>query len=356
MMKTAVSVIVPCYNMEKFLPECLQSILTQTLKNIEVICIDDGSTDRTGMLLDEAARRDSRLRVVHQQNSGVAAARNYGISIAAGHYVIFIDPDDFYPDSNTLELLYRKATEHHAVICGGAFSCYVNETGKVVRCFMDDLSGYIFSREGFLSYREYQFDFGYHRFVYNREFLVENSIFFPPYARFQDPPFFVKAMITAERFYAVEDVVYRYRIGTQPDPTSWPPRKLHDMIRGHIDVLHMSAEAGLSELHGRIVRRFEADTAYEPVMKSLREGNDTTRELVQQFQAGIRTELLPKHMVGGPDGGYVIRELRDESSQTVPEEPGRLIGYWQMIGSVLRFFRKFGIRRTVRLVYEILTN
>lgn len=354
MLKPAVSVIVPCYNMEQYLPECLRSVLSQTLRNIEVICIDDGSTDRTGFMLDEAASKDHRLRVVHQKNAGVAASRNSGISMAAGRYVIFMDPDDFYPNEGTLELLYRKAAENQAKICGGAFSCYVNETGNVIRCFIDDLSGYIFPREGFQTYQDYQFDFGYHRFLYDREFLVENSIYFPPYARFQDPPFFVKAMITAGRFYAVTDVVYRYRIGIQPDPTSWPPKKLHDMIRGHLDVLNMSAEAGLGQLHGRIIRRFEAENVYEPVVKSLREGDSTTAELVQQFQKGIRMDLLPKQMAAASGGNYVIRELREGPGQA--EEPGRLQGYCQMLGSILRFCRKFGIRRTVRLVYEILNN
>ncbi len=322
-----ISVIVPCYNMERYLPQCLDSILSQTLGNIEAVCIDDGSQDRTGAILDEARSSDPRVRVLHQENKGVASARNAGLDMARGQFVAFLDPDDFYPDSFTLALLYDKATKNHALICGGSFSDYQEPTGRIITCYTGDYSGYTFVKEGFLPYRDYQFDFGYHRFLYDRAFLEAHGLRFPPYARYQDPPFFVRAMILAEKCYCIPEPVYRYRVGIQDKPTSWPAAKLHDMIRGHLEVLRLSRVHGLPRLQRLTVRRREG--AWEPVQASLDEGNAVTRQLVAEFQKTIDPDILPHHT------------LRAASR-----------GLGSKCRSLLQFFRDFGFRRTLLLLRE----
>ena len=89
------SIIIPVYNVEKFLRECLNSITSQTLKNFEVICIDDGSTDNSLTILQEYANKDSRFKVISQENQGQGIARNKAIDIASGEYLFFVDPDDY---------------------------------------------------------------------------------------------------------------------------------------------------------------------------------------------------------------------------------------------------------------------
>jgi len=89
------SVIVPVYNAEKYLDKCIQSILNQDYKNIEVILIDDGSLDNSGNICDEYAKVDSRVKVVHKKNGGVSSARNCGIDIATGEFIMFVDSDDY---------------------------------------------------------------------------------------------------------------------------------------------------------------------------------------------------------------------------------------------------------------------
>ena len=89
-----VSVIVPCYKVEDLLPEMVESLLAQTLRDIQIILVDDGSPDRTGQVCDEFAARDSRVEVIHKTNAGVGAARNDGLEIATGEWVIFCDSDD----------------------------------------------------------------------------------------------------------------------------------------------------------------------------------------------------------------------------------------------------------------------
>lgn len=103
--ETLVSVIVPIHNIEKFLPKCVDSILAQTHKNIEVILVDDGSPDSSGKIADDYARKDKRVRVIHKKNAGVSAARNTGIDKASGSYICFVDGDDLVTTDHVQYLL-----------------------------------------------------------------------------------------------------------------------------------------------------------------------------------------------------------------------------------------------------------
>lgn len=105
-----VSIIVPCYNVEKYLAECIESLQAQTLKDIEIILVDDGSPDNSGKICDAYAAKDSRIRVLHKPNQGVSAARNDGLKMATGEYVIFVDSDDYVP-AEAYEKMYAKAKE-----------------------------------------------------------------------------------------------------------------------------------------------------------------------------------------------------------------------------------------------------
>ncbi|MDR2044096.1 MAG: glycosyltransferase [Clostridium sp.] len=120
-----VSVIVPVYHVEKYLEECIDSLISQTLNEIEMIFVDDGSPDSCPRILDVYARKDQRIQVIHQKNAGVAAARNAGFARAAGEYVIFYDSDDIIPE-NACEVLYKKARQTDAdVVWGDAYVMYV---------------------------------------------------------------------------------------------------------------------------------------------------------------------------------------------------------------------------------------
>lgn len=113
-----VSVIIPVYNVEEYLSECLDSLINQTLRDIEIICINDGSTDNSLNILNEYAKKDSRITVLTQENQGAAVARNKGLDFAKGEYLSILDSDDFF-ELNMLEKLYNRAVETDAeiVIC-----------------------------------------------------------------------------------------------------------------------------------------------------------------------------------------------------------------------------------------------
>ena len=102
-----ISVIVPIYNVEKYLEKCLESIINQTFINLEIILINDGSTDFSGSICEKYKNKDNRIILIHKKNEGLSAARNKGLSIATGDYISFVDSDDFL-DLNMYEILYKK--------------------------------------------------------------------------------------------------------------------------------------------------------------------------------------------------------------------------------------------------------
>ena len=107
-----VSFIIPVYKAEKYLAQCVESIASQTYKDLEIILVDDGSPDRSPELCDKLANTDKRIRVIHKQNGGAASARNEGIRAAQGEYIIFCDADDFWRTNSYLEELVRKTCAH----------------------------------------------------------------------------------------------------------------------------------------------------------------------------------------------------------------------------------------------------
>lgn len=140
------SIIVPVYKVEKYLPRCIDSILAQTFGDFELILIDDGSPDGCGRICDEYARKDKRIVVIHQKNMGVSAARNAGLDIARGRYIGFVDSDDWI-EPQMYEAMMDAIRENGAdmAVCGVR---YADEDGKFTRA--DMLSEGVYSRDGLL--------------------------------------------------------------------------------------------------------------------------------------------------------------------------------------------------------------
>lgn len=244
-----ISVIIPVYNAQTYLQNCLDSILQQTLYDIEVICIDDGSTDNSLSILLLNMKMDDRVVVFKQENQGAGVARNKGLKLASGEFVAFMDADDFYYKNTVLEQLYDTAKRNKAKICGGNFAILENKEVKVN-------STIYFAENRFVKYEEFQEDYGYTSYIFELDMLLSDNIFFPEYKRFQDPPFFVKAMIKAGTFFAICDVIYVYRF--IPSHVKWNEEKISDLIRGITDCIEMSNNHKLAKLHYQSVMRLES--------------------------------------------------------------------------------------------------
>jgi len=127
-MSPKISVIVPVYNVEKYLSRCVESIIHQTYEDLEIILVDDGSTDRSGELCDEYEKRDGRIRVIHKENGGISSARNIGLQYATGEYIGFVDSDDYIDPEMYMTLFDRIISESADIaICGISNSYAGNE-------------------------------------------------------------------------------------------------------------------------------------------------------------------------------------------------------------------------------------
>ncbi len=247
----SISVVIPIYNGEKTIPECIVSILGQSLKGIEILCVDDGSQDASGALLDAYVAQDARFRVYHQPNRGVAMARNRAIALARGRFLAFMDPDDLYPSPDALPQLYAEAIRTGLPIVGGELERLAPDTGTISKPPLANTEP-----KGVHVYCHAPFDHGYTRFIYDRAWLVSHGIFFPPYIRFQDPPFLVQAMVTAGTYAMINTAVYRYR--DNPKHVRWEAQdfeRLRHLFLGMGEVARLAQKHSLPTLIVRLRQR-----------------------------------------------------------------------------------------------------
>ena len=275
-----VSVIIPVYNSQKFIDDCLQQVLAQSLQEIEVVCVDDGSTDDSADIIVQTAQRDSRVKLIRQENAGPGPARNVGIAAATGEFVTFLDADDRYSSDDYLRVLYEGAVDNGVDVSGECF--YNDHGGRLEKDFSNDpdLAGYTFTESDVKSYRDYQFDYGFHRFMFKRSLFesVSDSAAgvadvaadanatdsaasgpFPALTFFEDPVFLAQTLYRAGRFFATDQVGYCYRCDYKVP--HWTTKKAADLLEGVRRNLEFSKEQGLPLLHWYTARHYQLESA-----------------------------------------------------------------------------------------------
>jgi glycosyltransferase involved in cell wall biosynthesis len=221
-----VSVIIPMYNVELKIEQAIKSVLKQTIiDSIEILCIDDESTDNTIKKVKEI--NADNIHIYCQQHLGAGPARNFGISKSTGRYIAFLDADDEFVDEDALEKMVRAADEHNVFICGSLRKVVDNGEEKESELF----NNYEISKHGLeICYLDFQKNYDYQSFIFKKQFLEDNNIRFPDYKRYQDPPFMVKAMSIADKFYVVP--VYLYRYYFDGNKTTLISRNIEDVLKG----------------------------------------------------------------------------------------------------------------------------
>lgn len=229
-----VSIIVPVYNVEKYIENCIESLIKQTHSDIEIILINDGSKDLSGTICDLYATKDNRIKVIHQNNEGVSVARNKGIEYSTGEWVCFVDGDDWAED-DMIEKLYKYAAQSSCDICIGSY-------------FVDTISES--KKDSFFNLQDYNFyksdnillcsncinimAFGNRKAkanvgvpwakLYRREFLINQNIRFKPgLKRMQDAIFNLYAFYKAEKVIFRDIPVYHYRIFEESATNKYTP-------------------------------------------------------------------------------------------------------------------------------------
>ena len=216
MNKPVITVIIPVYNTEKYLEECIDTVLGQSFSQFELICVEDGSTDGSKEILDAYAMKDSRVKVLSQQNKYAGVARNYGLTKAEGEYIIFLDSDDFF-ETDMLQNLYDKAKEFNADICVCDAKNYFEASGRFGKPKQYFDKEKIPKKQPF-SYKtnpDYIFNFttpAPWNMLYKKSFIVKENLKFQEIKRANDLRFFGTAIIKANAIVTVDKRLVNYRV------------------------------------------------------------------------------------------------------------------------------------------------
>ena len=209
--KVKISTIMPVYNAAEFLRKSVESVLNQTLRDIELIAVDDGSTDDSLEILEEYAKKDARVKIVKQSNKTAGAARNNGIKYAVGEFVHFFDADDWL-ELNAYEILWNKVEDKKIDFCAFQRKKYDNVTG----CYIDEIRNLYPKEQVFILKKDIK------RFIYGnvvpwdkiikRNVIVDNNLQFDEIICANDRAFYFKLLLVSKRVKVISDILLTYRI------------------------------------------------------------------------------------------------------------------------------------------------
>ncbi|MGN0340394.1 MAG: glycosyltransferase [Lachnospira sp.] len=225
--KVKVSVLVPIYNVEKYLPKCLDSLCAQTLKDIEFICINDGSTDNSGVILQEYAKKDSRFKVINKSNSGYGDSMNVGLNEATGEFIGIVESDDF-AEPDMFEKLYSLADDNQLDIVKS--NCFFYSTKDGAECNEKvDVFDELPVNQVFCPMDKPSLFWKLQTIwsaIYRKEYIVDNNIQFnnTPGASYQDVSFVFQNYACADRMMLVSDAYLHYRIDNMASSVNNPTK------------------------------------------------------------------------------------------------------------------------------------
>ncbi len=223
-MKPKISVIIPVYNGAKYLPDCLESLKKQTMKDWTAICIDDGSTDDTPSILDKYAKKDKRFVVVHKKNAGVSAARNDGIKKANGEYIHFMDADDILDNNYYEEML--NGSKDADIICSGFVSNSKHSSNMIYKKqhILKTMFGKLFWSQALLKSFVW-------RYLYKTDFIKKHKLKFDTSLISQEDAIFVlQSFVFANQLAIVPNVNYHY-IFHNTSALNIKDKKHHDKLK-----------------------------------------------------------------------------------------------------------------------------
>ncbi len=249
-----VSIIMPTYNVEQYLEQCLDSVINQTLKDIEIICVDDGSPDNCGKIIDEYAIKDPRIKAIHQENGGYGKAVNAGIEAATGEYIGIVETDDFI-DPTMYEKLYEQAKKFDADICKCGFNRYnqYRKPSKIKKPWIHKQQNIErFPEEKSFSVLEYPQIINFHASIwsniYTKELLKNIKVNTTKGASYQDFPFMVETTCKAKKIAVIHEYLYNWRVEpNQSSSTTSGGKKTMVMVEQCMECKRIIKEYGFWE-------------------------------------------------------------------------------------------------------------
>ncbi len=245
-----ISILVPIYNVERYLKQCLDSLVNQTLRELEIICINDGSTDNSGKILSEYAKRDRRIVIINKSNSGYGDSMNQGLKKAHAKYIGILEPDDWI-ELDAYEKLYQLTAQKPEVVKANYYQENASKTHVVTEISSDDAGKLLDPRDNFAIFR---FNPAIWSAIYDRKFLEKNEIkFLPtPGASYQDTGFWFKVWACAHKVILTPDAFVHYRLDNQSSSVN-SPAKLRCIVDEYQEIETFLTERGqFSELGSRM--------------------------------------------------------------------------------------------------------
>ena len=306
-MDIKISIITTTFNCVNFIEQSLNSALEQTLQEIEIVCIDGGSTDGTIEFINQKVSIDNRVKLYLQEGDGIGAAKNTGIRKAVGEYITFLDADDWYVDPDALNIMYTKAKQNHAKICG-ALRSILELDGNISYdpLHRDDLKFVVDGK--WIDYRDRQYDYHFHSYIYDREMILSSDARFAETCCYDDTHFFIRAMLQAEKFYIVPVEMYRYRMGK---PYIWNDKQCIDALTSLLDQLKLTDVNELEMLHWITMQRINYDYK-ENFVNSVKGGNIETLALLLACNNAVNNDLIRKMEQRDFPAGYLATMIRNK--------------------------------------------
>jgi glycosyltransferase involved in cell wall biosynthesis len=230
-----ISVIIPIYNTEKFLKQCLDSVINQTFENIEIICINDGSTDNSPKILNKYAKKDKRIRIINEENQGPGESRNNGINIAKGKYICFVDSDDWVNKDycKKLRLAAEKFNSDMVMCREKLYYCKQKKLKKNEFYKFPAIKGLKNRKVTWKGIRKSLFVINPSAWgkIYRTDFLKKTGARFPKGLWFEDNPFYLETTLSAKKMIFLNNSLYFYRKEVKNSITNNDEKKALDIIK-----------------------------------------------------------------------------------------------------------------------------
>ena len=321
-----VSVLMPVYNLEDYIEHAMESLFNQTLKDIEIVCVNDGSVDNSYEILKEFASKYDFIKVFSQENKGAGPALNKCIEEATGEYIAFLDADDIYVDDDALERMYNYAAENDADMVAGNLKFVEGEDYNIVDSHHYKRKLYKYcDKEEIISPDNYGIPYAFYKNIFKREFLNKNNIRFPPYKRGVDTLFLARVLVNVEKIYTIPVWLYGYNHavggGFNKKLSDYDfIRNFFKVFKGVFDIFYEAGFNGVAHEFKKellLYFKYEGNATdwgiYELVMEVYGDDGSYFTDFQDEYDVFIATQLI-NHLNENPTEELYVKTKEDISN------------------------------------------
>jgi len=346
--KVIISVIVTVHNAQKYLVECLDSVCGQTFEEIEILCIDGGSTDNSPQILKSYAEKDDRIRIINDTNTSYGHKINVGFAEAQGDYIAVLESDDLYRP-NMLKSLYAIAEKYHPDFVNGEYRCFfdVEEERFYEPHRLYQRQPYNCLIENSAHPEEMELMDRFWTGIYSREFIEREKIRLneTPGASFQDMSFRFMASVLAKTVYHIDEVVYDYRIDN-PGSSMKDPSKTVIIAEEHAYLKRELEKRGVTDAH---IWKMDYYWKYRDMHANMRRlQGDGRLALYHRYLEELKKDLPTMEANGGSGFEYATREILEHADEYLEFMKGEFAKHTEYVNNKAQFYEM--IHKTSQII------